>query len=671
MPDAFGLEDEEPKKQDSKKRMIDPDLITPGLGPVVSSYLKTASSFSDLDPDKLVESILYKDTLLPTKSLGWSNNARFIPGSTFSGCIGPGKRRRVMIIGKIASYEHVRLVQEEASSEGAELGLCGQNTTPTMDLLLGQGKGILLGAFNEVGITPQEYSEFYVTNLIRFPRLDNGAKKQIPAAWIRECAPFLQQELHLVQPDVILCMGAEPAKYLTKTPVTKAQGRVFDISITDTHTAKVVCVLDPKSVLEKFENRPMLIAGIGLFARVIRGESSSTRAKNFFYVDTEAELSIIVDELIKAGHTEFTVDCECGGGIHYKDPQAKLRTIQIAWSGSDALVVVLHRAGMKEAFNPYVSSAFSHVRRLLCRPGVKVIGHNMAFDFGWLYEYGLDLSAQFYFDTMLASHLFEPTATHDLDSLAVKHVPGWERHDAELQAWVAEHGDLVTKGEGYGNIPDDILHPYGANDVCATYLVFKYYESKFSMQQHMSLGRLFRTLVMPATLAFIEIERTGVCMDKDRLLWMEDRYREKYEELLAQFRTTIGKPWFNPNSPKQKVALLYDELGLEPVKTTGKYPKMWEEVLAEGSTDSHEPAVDDETLGILAGQSTVAKGLQDLCLISTVRKSFLTPKVLNKKTGKVDFKKGLIGFLKSDGRLHPYISQMVKTGRLASHDPNL
>jgi DNA polymerase I-like protein with 3'-5' exonuclease and polymerase domains len=176
---------------------------------------------------------------------------------------------------------------------------------------------------------------------------------------------------------------------------------------------------------------------------------------------------------------------------------------------------------------------------------------------------------------------------------------------------------------------------------------------------------------MPATLAFIEIERNGVYMDRERLIVMEDQYRRKYQELLGPFREMINQPLFNPDSPKQKANLLYETLGLTPVKTTGKYPKMWEEVVEEGTERLYSPAVDDETLGILACKSPIVKALQDICLIGTVRKSFLTPRVLNPVTGSVDYKKGLIGFIKRDGRLHPQISQMLKTGRLAAHDPNL
>jgi uracil-DNA glycosylase family 4 len=666
MPDAFklgeGLEVEQVDERRGSRPVIDPAALGVPFGSFVTEFMRNSAVYDDAE--KLVKDILYTEVIVPTSDK-YECAARFIPGATIGGKVGPVLRRKVLILGKMPSYEHVHL----STSEGADLGLV---TTNKLDMLLGVGKGILLGAFKEAGLTGQAISEFYVTNLIRFPRIDGGVKKTTPTEWVKECRHFLQQELHLIQPDIILTLGTDASKALTKLPVKKAQGRVFDVQITDTKIAKVICACDPKTVLDKFENRPELMAAVQLFHRVVNGENTdSRREKNFYFVDNETELSTIVDTLVESGVTKFAVDCEWGGGQHYLDPKAKLRTVQIAWSGQDALVVVLHRQGMKEAFTPYISSAVQHVRRLLCRPDVKVMGHNLAADFGWLYEYGVDLSGQFYFDTMLASHLFEPTASHDLDTLVVKSISGWGRHDSEVQEWITKNKDLMGSGQAFANIPDELLHPYGANDACATFLMWEYYESKLSMEQHTGYSRLFRNLVMPATLAFIEIERNGVAMDLERLVQMEEQYRAKYEELLEKFRALIGRPYFNPNSSKQKVDLLYGELGLDPVKTTGKYPKMWEEVIDEGKQHLYAPAVDDETLGMLASKSPVAKALQDVCLISTVRKSFLTPKVLNKKTGQINFKKGLIGFIKRDGRLHPQISQMVKTGRLAAHDPNL
>ena len=647
-----------------KSWSISTDALKYKIGPLVQGYLNVSDAYDQLHEENIIKRILYSEVVIPTDSEKYDCAARFIPGATMAGIVGPVKKYKVMIIGKMPSYDYIPLPK----TDGDILNI---SPASPVQKLMGAGTEILLGAFKEVGLTYEEYKDFYVTNVIRFPRIDGGAKKTLPAAWSHECKHYLEQELYLVQPDVILCLGTEASKAITKIPVTKAQGRVFDIQITTEKSAKVICAYDPRTVLDKFEHRPMLLAGVALFTRVIRGERYSTnKTRNFHYVQSEIEAAAVVDTLIEAGITDFSIDCEWGGGQHYMDLGAKLRTIQVAWSGQDCMVIVLRRAGMREAFEPYPSSAIAQLRRLICRPEVRVIGHNLSADFGWLYEVGLDLSGQFYFDTMLASHLFEPTASHDLDSLAVRLLPGWERHDADLQEWKAQNKGLVTDDTAYGNIPDDILLPYGANDACATYLVYKHYDAKLLLPQYSMLNRLFRRLVMPATLAFIELERTGVYMDRDRLIQMESMYRDKYVELLTKFRDKIGRPRFNPNSSPQKVDLLYRELGLTPVKTTGKYPMMWDEVIDQRKTHLYTPAVDDETLGILATRSSVAKDLQDICLIATVRKSFLTPKVIT-KSGVMEYKKGLIGFIKRDGRLHSQISQMVKTGRLASHDPNL
>ena len=649
--DLFELEG-----KDAAPKMIDPSLLAP-IGPLVKEY-------SGDDEAAIVQSILYKETVIPTDPSKYKCAARFIPGATIGGKVGPVTKRKVMIIGKIPSYDYI----SPPGSEGAEMGL---NIATPLQKLLGAGAGILLGVLKDAGISPKEYNDFYVTNVIRFPRIDANHKKPPPAAWVKECRHYLEQELYLIQPDVILCLGTEASKSITKVAVTKAQGHVYKVNVTESKKAQVVCAYDPRMVLDKFEHRPMLLAAASLFSRVLHGEAvNSVGDQNFYYVDNEEELSIIVDELIKDNITDFAVDCEWGGGQHYLDPRAQLRTIQVGWSGNDAMVIILHREGMSEAFNPYISSALGQLRRLLCRPEVRIVGHNFAADFGWLHEYGLDLAGQFYFDTMLASHLFEPTASHDLDSLAVRMLSGWRRHDGPLQEWKSKNSSLVTDETAYGHIPDEILHPYGASDACATYLLYKHYDAKLLTQQHSRLNRLFRQLVMPATLAFVEIERNGAYMDRERLIQMEAQYKNKYMELLGAFKDKIEQPYFNPNSSKQRVELLYTKLGLTPVKTTGKYPIMWDEVVADGTAHLHSPATDDETLGMLSSASDVAKALQNICLISTVRKSFLTPKVLS-SSGVMDYKKGLIGFIKRDGRLHPQISQMVKTGRLAAHDPNL
>lgn len=645
------------------------DSVQPPFGFLLNDYYERTQLYKSRE--EFLKDLLYRVTVVPTDPDKYAVAAHFTPGSTFDGkTVGPCTSTKIMVIGKIPYGDESKQHAYSSNTRDDVVNML-QKTIPPIRLLMGGTWNVMMEAFKACGVKEEEAGNFYYTTVVKFPTLTPHKKGKVPVAWAKECRHLLQQEIDLLDPSIILCLGTDASQEVIDVAVMKAQGQVFEKQLKSGKKAKVVCAIDPIVVIDNFEKKPMLLNGISLFADVYNGTMKAAPELNLHYVDNESELQCIVDYLIESGHTEFTVDTEWGGAQHFLDDGVRLRTIQVGWSPKDAFVVVLRRAGLRDAFSPHISSALIPLRKLFYRPGVKIIGHNVAVDMQMLYQYGLDLEGYLYFDTMLASHLFEPTGAHDLDTLAVSIIPGWTRHDIEVTAWKSDKNNGFNEKLAYAQIPDDILHPYGAKDVCATFSVYQHYVHKFKSVSAAGLKFLFTELVMPATLAFIEIERNGVYMDRARLLEMEDIYRTKYFELLRAFREMTGKPYFNPNSAIQKQTLLFEELGLPPVKTTGKYPRMWHEVVNDGEQKLHAPAVDDETLGILAGESPVAKALQDICLISTVRKSFLTPKVIDPVTGQEDYSTGLIGFIKSDGRLHPHISQMLKTGRLASYEPNL
>ena len=632
------------------KPVLNPSVLPEfPLGPMVKAWVESDTYAGG---DNAIESILYGKPIVKSDVDRWRTNAQFIPGCTLGGVIGPGHHRDVMVVGSIPR---------------GDLGSLG--TIKPLDGMLGDGKDVLIKALEEVGISERRWKNFYITNMVRFPRLDGGKTKTMYAEWINECKHFLAQELYLIKPRLILCLGTDSSKFFSGFPVTKAQSRVFTYDIGELHKAKVVCSLDPVKVIDNFEMRPSMISSLHLFSDLLHRRSRKTEEGSYFYIDSEEELEVVVDELIAAGHTEFSLDCEWGGGSHFYDQNSALRTVQIAWSGAEGMVVILHRQFMKEAFNPYITSAMYHLRRLLQRPGVRVIGHALCADIPWMKEYGVDLTGQIYFDTMLAGHLLEPTASHELESLAVRYIKNWTRHDFELADWMKKN--KIDLNLGYSEIPDEILHPYAVKDACATFYLYQYYVKELALGRNTSLRRLFYSLVMPAIPSFVEIEMNGIYMDRERLIRMEKQYRAKFDTLLAEFRLTVGNPNFNPNSYTDKSKLVFDEHGFYPIKTTGKYPKEWLDVVARREEDKYSPAVDDETLETFAHKSPVMHKLRDICLIGTVLKNFLKSQEIDPHTGERRYMTGLIGHTKSTGCLHTRISQMLKTGRLASHDPNI
>lgn len=634
--------------------VFDPDSLSVPIGPLVSRYLERTAEYT---PREFIRYMLYNISVVPTEGQDHATTAKFIPGCSLGRHVGPHPAD-VMVIGKIPHEK------PPANLDDFKVQL-----VHPIDISLGSLKQLLIGVLEESGFSEEVYSKFYYTNVVRFNRLDGGVKKNIPVGWIRESAHLLEQEMRLVRPKWIVCMGTEASKALLKLPISKAIGVVHKYTSPSGHEANVVCVPDLRSILATFEARPSVVAAMKFFYDAYTGVDTDVRGnREYFYVDDLETLEAVTDQLIQDNITELSVDCEWGGGQHWLDTGAQLRTVQIAWSGSAAMVVILRRQGMRKAFHPDTGAAFRMLRKLLLRSGVRIIGHNLAADVSWLKDAGVDLSGGLYFDTMLASHLFEPTAEHTLESLAMRRL-GWPKYDAPLEKWKDEHP--IPEGRAYADIPDEMLHEYGADDVCATYLLYKEYAKLLLRKSNRGLHDLFYNLVMPADLCLIEMEMNGVLMDRDQLVSMEQRYQAAYEKLTEQFRDLISDPSFNPNSAPQKQKLLFDICGLTPVKTTGKYPKMWDEVMSAGEEGKYSPATDDETLGILAAESPIAAALQPICLIGTVLKSFLTAQNVNEETGNREYTSGLIGFIKPDGRLHTRISQMLKTGRLASAKPNL
>lgn len=641
--------------------VLDPRQAKYNFGPAVEEYYQRSKAF--FEREALVKNFLFKQQIISCSDNDSVRNMRFIPGSTFSGRIGPTSDCTVMFVGRIAQGV---AVQPRGRSD--EQPPQFEDLFKPIDFLLGDSFDVLVNAFDELGISPEIWRQFYMTNMVRFPRPTATNKGSIRKAWVKESLPFLEQELRIIKPKFIFCMGTEASTFFTGYSITKAQSHVFDYKLFDGSVAKVVCGIDPKSVIDNFEKRPQFMAALRLFTDQVLGRKTAEHENRHRFIDNIEDLTQLVDKLLADNVSTFAIDCEWGGQ-HFLDDGAALRTIQLGWSGCDAMVVILRRAGMGKAFVPYISDALCQLRRLICRPGVKLLGHNMLSDFPWLYDLGIDITPYMYFDTMLASHLFEPTASHVLEDLTVKFVPGWPRHDMDLLEWKKNSGEF-NEDDGYGKVPDEILHPYSAYDVCAVMMLYEHYRHELDKHGNESLRGLFYRILMPALPAFAEIQSTGVYMDLERLEETRQIYQYKRDELLDQFRIIIGDPSFNPNSSAQKSDLLFNRLKLTPIKATGKYPMMWEDVMARNEEHLHDPASDGETLDILAHKSGEARMLRNICLLTTVLQNFLTEPVLNEKTGCMEITKGLAA-VKSTGRLYTSIGQMIKTGRLSSSDPNL
>jgi uracil-DNA glycosylase len=118
---------------------------------------------------------------------------------------------------------------------GAGLMLVGEQPGDREDIeghpFVGPAGGVLDRALEAAGISREET---YLTNAVKHfkwveGRGDRRLHKKPNVAEMRACRPWLEQELILVRPRIVLCLGATAAYSLLgpKVSVTRERGRLF------------------------------------------------------------------------------------------------------------------------------------------------------------------------------------------------------------------------------------------------------------------------------------------------------------------------------------------------------------------------------------------------------------------------------------------------------------
>jgi len=204
-------------------------------------------------------------------------------------------------------------------------------------------------------------------------------------------------------------------------------------------------------------------------------------------------------------------------------------------------------------------------------------------------------------------------------------------------------------------------------------------------------------------MAIFDMEKNGILVDMERGLQMSQFYIKVQNAIQARLQEELnwkevwgtdkkGKPklllqGFNPRSVDHvRMALFSDTtfkdkkphvvpenakcLSLTPVGTTDKYKVSWETIADRNMEAKVSPSTDDETLDILQTEPTgIAKMIRYYKTTNQLTKMFLRPPI--SEEGQLKFDGGLLGVVRSDGRIHTHISQLKETGRWSSAKPNL
>ena len=259
------------------------------------------------------------------------------------------------------------------------------------------------------------------------------------------------------------------------------------------------------------------------------------------------------------------------------------------------------------------------------------VGQNLKYDSHIFANHGVHLQGIVH-DTLLQSYVFESHKSHDMDSLALRHLAHKTISFEEVC------------GKGAAQICFDQVDLERATDYAAE-------DADITLQLHLAMWPqieydakllyIYRDIELPTAVTLQKIERNGVLINKDLLATQSHEIGTRLLQL-EQTAYALAEQPFNLNSPKQLGEIFFVKLGLPVVK----------------KTPSGAPSTDEEVLQKLAEDYPLPKVLLEYRGLAKLKSTYTDklPRMVNASTG----------------RVHTNYAQAVAvTGRLASNDPNL
>ncbi|OHD19561.1 MAG: DNA polymerase I [Spirochaetes bacterium GWD1_27_9] len=344
----------------------------------------------------------------------------------------------------------------------------------------------------------------------------------------------------------------------------------------------------------------------------------------------EDDLKKFVSDIKETGY--FSFDLETTGFDFFKD---SIICMSIATSKM-CTVIPFHLSLFQQGeieFNitkDYIDSTKSLLKTIFEDESITKIGQNIKFDIKFLKTFGIETKGDC-FDTMLAEYCLD--ASHNI--LGVK-----DLSEKYLGHKMIRYEEVVgdTKKNTLQDVPVKNLVEYSGQDAYLTYKLHEILKEK--LRESKKIEELFYLIEMPLMKILIDMEYTGVFVDKDYLFILSSQLESDIDLLNTKLQDFVDEP-FNPASPKQVAEILFNKLNLPPIKATKTGQSTDVDVLKK-------LAVIHPFASILLEYRTLTK------IKSTYSDSL--PQMINSVTKKVHT---------------TYMQTGTQTGRLSSKDPNL
>ena len=341
-----------------------------------------------------------------------------------------------------------------------------------------------------------------------------------------------------------------------------------------------------------------------------------------------------------APQTEQAAACVCTSEV--VESQERLEELMKLWQAADFVNVLalpnldvvcaefrpapneghaaLLFADRLEGYNDFLKAFFTS-------KDIKKVTHSLKALWRALLSEGI-APAGFVFDTEVAAYLLAPSdGSYELEKL------GMTYYNQEFP----KAKDYLAEG-AFGPLADPAV-PTGALTSHAS-LIGSLRETLTGRLQELGMWELYETIDLPLCGVLAEMEQEGFLIDRGALAEFGQMLSGRIGEVQAEIYALAGEDTFNINSTQQLGKILFDKLGLPPVKKTK----------TGYSTNA-------EVLEKLRGQHPIIEAILEYRQLTKLNSTYV---------------EGLGKVIAPDGRIHTSFQNTVTaTGRLSSTEPNL
>ncbi len=535
---------------------------------------------------------------------------------------------------------------------------------------IGESGQRLRTTLTKVGLAPRTVS---FCNVIPRRPYDRQDKNRTPTSEeIRANKPYIFSLVQIFKPKIVILLGNTPLEAFTgRSKITEERGMEFQHE--DFGEILFLPAVHPANTLYRPSSLPDFESDLKWAARLLNGDVLDAANLGPFPYITDADGVRAMVEA--AGQAEFVYfDCEAGGippaeGTWHWDPRVKPVLVSFAWQGPETHTRVVE---WNDETYPVLKAFFESDCRF--------VGQNvLQYDVPLLQSHGIQIEKAT--DTYLIARLLNENDSGGLKQ-RVRNTLGLVNHTPFRTK--TEAGHFHSRWHEFHRLPEAErqrrIHYSGVDSWAGAHDWLNLRE-QFDKQPR--LQYLYDAVLVPACRAAVEMERTGLPVNVNKLWRMALDLQREVRKAIGTIRSTLptdawktvnppkqrkrGLPTagtnalVNPGSSQQLGRILFDLYGFPPVRITDAgMESTGEETLLKLLDLKGSPKYLPAAFTVLEAALTMRERRQTLNM-------FVRPFMERIKTSPIDdWRRTRTGWL--HGRFHV---AGTDTMRLASSEPNL